>query len=141
MIIVFFQAEDGIRDPLVTGVQTCALPISSGPWVRARWHVVRRGELPSVRVARPAHRNRMGTPRRSRFARGPATRGSPARRTAGAVVDRSSRLHISGAQGFAVWRLAGAAGISRALGGWLGAFRDERHRPVARSALHSAAVP
>jgi len=26
----FFQAEDGIRDDLVTGVQTCALPIS-GP--------------------------------------------------------------------------------------------------------------
>src|SRR6266849_4701261 len=24
----FFQAEDVIRDPLVTGVQTCALPIS-----------------------------------------------------------------------------------------------------------------
>src|SRR5947208_11267113 len=28
----FFQAEDGIRDDLVTGVQTCALPISElGP--------------------------------------------------------------------------------------------------------------
>src|SRR5438034_5615880 len=27
----FFQAEDGIRDHCVTGVQTCALPISSGP--------------------------------------------------------------------------------------------------------------
>src|SRR2546425_5086617 len=27
----FFQAEDGIRDKLVTGVQTCALPISSRP--------------------------------------------------------------------------------------------------------------
>src|SRR5438445_13128264 len=27
----FFQAEDGIRDIGVTGVQTCALPIS-GPW-------------------------------------------------------------------------------------------------------------
>src|SRR5256886_6698145 len=26
----FFQAEDGIRDLTVTGVQTCALPISSG---------------------------------------------------------------------------------------------------------------
>src|SRR2546425_10352650 len=26
----FFQAEDGIRDKLVTGVQTCALPISAG---------------------------------------------------------------------------------------------------------------
>src|SRR5687767_15737837 len=27
-IIFFFQAEDGRRDNLVTGVQTCALPIS-----------------------------------------------------------------------------------------------------------------
>src|SRR5256886_8895062 len=26
----FFQAEDGIRDLTVTGVQTCALPISRG---------------------------------------------------------------------------------------------------------------
>src|SRR3989449_7565070 len=26
----FFQAEDGIRDVAVTGVQTCALPISDG---------------------------------------------------------------------------------------------------------------
>src|SRR5205823_11270454 len=25
--VFFFQAEDGIRDKLVTGVQTCALPI------------------------------------------------------------------------------------------------------------------
>src|SRR5258708_24383979 len=28
MRFFFFQAEDGIRDDLVTGVQTCALPIS-----------------------------------------------------------------------------------------------------------------
>src|SRR5207244_5583336 len=28
--VFFFQAEDGIRDDLVTGVQTCALPISPG---------------------------------------------------------------------------------------------------------------
>ena len=26
----FFQAEDGIRDTSVTGVQTCALPIYDG---------------------------------------------------------------------------------------------------------------
>src|SRR5205823_11385210 len=32
----FFQAEDGIRDKLVTGVQTCALPI-------CRWEFLRRG--------------------------------------------------------------------------------------------------
>src|SRR5690606_39762399 len=28
----FFQAEDGIRDFHVTGVQTCALPISGPSW-------------------------------------------------------------------------------------------------------------
>src|SRR6266404_8142613 len=28
-LFFFFQAEDGIRDKLVTGVQTCALPICS----------------------------------------------------------------------------------------------------------------
>src|SRR5258708_11300201 len=28
-VFFFFQAEDGIRDDLVTGVQTCALPIST----------------------------------------------------------------------------------------------------------------
>src|SRR5207244_5707201 len=27
VFVFFFQAEDGIRDDLVTGVQTCALPI------------------------------------------------------------------------------------------------------------------
>ena len=27
VVFFFFQAEDGIRDRLVTGVQTCALPI------------------------------------------------------------------------------------------------------------------
>src|SRR5688500_20354969 len=29
ILLFFFQAEDGIRDYKVTGVQTCALPISS----------------------------------------------------------------------------------------------------------------
>src|SRR5882762_10598337 len=28
VVFFFFQAEDGIRDSSVTGVQTCALPIS-----------------------------------------------------------------------------------------------------------------
>src|SRR2546422_10137351 len=30
-LFFFFQAEDGIRDVAVTGVQTCALPISVRP--------------------------------------------------------------------------------------------------------------
>src|SRR2546429_4646812 len=32
LLIFFFQAEDGIRDVAVTGVQTCALPISDTKW-------------------------------------------------------------------------------------------------------------
>src|SRR3989441_12659945 len=31
LFFFFFQAEDGIRDKLVTGVQTCALPIFRDP--------------------------------------------------------------------------------------------------------------
>src|SRR5690606_39944593 len=33
----FFQAEDGIRDFHVTGVQTCALPIFEALWALARF--------------------------------------------------------------------------------------------------------
>src|SRR5207245_6846045 len=35
-IAFFFQAEDGIRDATVTGVQTCALPICGDLHLRAR---------------------------------------------------------------------------------------------------------
>src|SRR5256884_9884797 len=44
----FFQAEDGIRDVAVTGVQTCALPI----WLNYAEHVTemakKRGEEPNI---------------------------------------------------------------------------------------------
>src|SRR5690606_39416817 len=38
LFFFFFQAEDGIRDFHVTGVQTCALPISppGGSWTSSR---------------------------------------------------------------------------------------------------------
>src|SRR5699024_11353840 len=36
-----FQAEDGIRDRNVTGVQTCALPIFRG-WQKMAWVLVER---------------------------------------------------------------------------------------------------
>src|SRR5258708_26158819 len=42
-----FQAEDGIRDDLVTGVQTCALPISAASveeTYRRRMALIARGE-------------------------------------------------------------------------------------------------
>src|SRR5699024_11860883 len=53
-VILFFQAEDGIRDRNVTGVQTCALPIlamiysalmSSSLMVLARPRLMRMGFL------------------------------------------------------------------------------------------------
>src|SRR6266446_7436602 len=40
----FFQAEDGIRDYKVTGVQTCALPISQATrWLEASPSIIRDG--------------------------------------------------------------------------------------------------
>src|SRR5437868_7603409 len=48
MFFFFFQAEDGIRDRNVTGVQTCALPIYL-PRTAGR-----------VRAAQPAERRRGG---------------------------------------------------------------------------------
>src|SRR5207248_8426697 len=43
----FFQAEDGIRDRTVTGVQTCALPISPcwSIWSATAWPVELRSNL------------------------------------------------------------------------------------------------
>src|SRR5438034_2043723 len=43
IVFFFFQAEDGIRDHCVTGVQTCALPIYEGDEVVVK-KVPARGE-------------------------------------------------------------------------------------------------
>src|SRR5712664_4675051 len=60
-VFFFFQAEDGIRDLIVTGVQTCALPISScsasrsaSPcWCRAKcWSRGRRRRSEERRVGK-----------------------------------------------------------------------------------------
>src|SRR5258706_11720809 len=58
LLFFFFQAEDGIRDWSVTGVQTCALPIlgptiSCARWQRRQAGVVERPE--EERVRREAH--------------------------------------------------------------------------------------
>src|SRR5947207_10541761 len=54
----FFQAEDGIRDHCVTGVQTCALPISSTRLTVTRifktfLHLRARAREPSIPRPRP----------------------------------------------------------------------------------------
>src|SRR5215213_10384311 len=63
VFVFFFQAEDGIRDWSVTGVQTCALPISGGLGAqelppagigvpdRCRWDAVARQDPPDRRGA------------------------------------------------------------------------------------------
>src|SRR2546430_4305979 len=68
----FFQAEDGIRDLTVTGVQTCALPISArsaGDASAARDRIARR--LP----VREDHRQRCDEPRALRRILGRRGRG------------------------------------------------------------------
>src|SRR5699024_11509148 len=47
VVLFFFQAEDGIRDRNVTGVQTCALPISAASSPVA-WTEPRCSPVPAV---------------------------------------------------------------------------------------------
>src|SRR2546430_16241239 len=86
MFFFFFQAEDGIRDLTVTGVQTCALPISG---------TSSRGSPPSAtpgrtRAATSRSRTRAGTGTAPRFCR---TRRSEERRV-GKGVDLGGRRII-----------------------------------------------
>src|SRR5207248_11208179 len=50
LFFFFFQAEDGIRDRTVTGVQTCALPIFGSPADVPLWDAIAKGELPGPRI-------------------------------------------------------------------------------------------
>src|SRR5256886_7059909 len=54
-VLFFFQAEDGIRDLTVTGVQTCALPISAAAGVDylGLSFVRRAGDLGGLRALVP----------------------------------------------------------------------------------------
>src|SRR5690606_40540432 len=52
-VLVFFHAEDGIRDFHVTGVQTCALPISApvvlaDEFVRRRPFFLQKSRFPGI---------------------------------------------------------------------------------------------
>src|SRR5205085_6257481 len=65
LVFFFFQAEDGIRDLTVTGVQTCALPIFAGPYRRPprtnlRALVGRRRRYGPAKAARASRMTRGG---------------------------------------------------------------------------------
>src|SRR5699024_12100701 len=51
--IFFFQAEDGIRDRNVTGVQTCALPILT--LTKAQRQAAKNNDIPLSRVRQRIH--------------------------------------------------------------------------------------
>src|SRR6266850_3328538 len=54
-VFFFFQAEDGIRDYKVTGVQTCALPISALRLGDARGALVLANRRFDAIVSQPSH--------------------------------------------------------------------------------------
>src|SRR5258708_9979426 len=56
-LFFFFQAEDGIRDDLVTGVQTCALPIciATVGEVGAQEHRFRAGKIGTLALFVPGN--------------------------------------------------------------------------------------
>src|SRR6266542_6538345 len=80
----FFQAEDGIRDATVTGVQTCALPIFRAPGVSLT-RLERPEDLLHVASQRGATTLARGVGSR----RGAALTCGPLRRRSGATASRS----------------------------------------------------
>src|SRR2546430_11097279 len=57
MVFFFFQAEDGIRDLTVTGVQTCALPICC-----LRNYLIRKKLLAQLSARRRGRADRLSSP-------------------------------------------------------------------------------
>src|SRR5256885_5398659 len=96
LVFFFFQAEDGIRDYKVTGVQTCALPIcrreraagGDAPAREARAEPVLRGKW------RSGQRHRL-PPRRRRGAEARGGRRAQVRRDRKSVVE-GKRVDLGG---------------------------------------------
>src|SRR5712664_3072307 len=65
-LCLFFQAEDGIRDLIVTGVQTCALPIS-GRCASAKRPSVRSPSMDGAATCGSSEERRVGKECRSRW--------------------------------------------------------------------------
>src|SRR5260370_37536641 len=67
--VFFFQAEDGIRDSSVTGVQTCALPICARQGARTALHQTAQRETadPPQRIHPRSEERRVGKECRSRW--------------------------------------------------------------------------
>src|SRR2546430_8023884 len=86
VLVFFFQAEDGIRDLTVTGVQTCALPISE----------TNRGADQNFPIARTSDRRLYHRSRRVRSvgAGSPVRSAQKAQRSVRACLSRSEERRV-----------------------------------------------
>src|SRR5207249_9400574 len=107
----FFQAEDGIRDRNVTGVQTCALPISVTPPAET-----------SASTGSPMVGPKHQTPRPATSAT-QAVSGNHARRSAGAQGQATSCATTRTGQGRSEERRVGKEGRA---GGGAGTEKEAR---------------
>src|SRR5205809_5770512 len=96
--IFFFQAEDGIRDVAVTGVQTCALPIWRSGSVRSAAPVA-----PQPVAAPAAARPRRGAPLRGELQ--PEAPRSEERRVGKEGRTRAWPLYLKKKQKVSGWHL------------------------------------
>src|SRR5205807_5264566 len=89
----FFQAEDGIRDYKVTGVQTCALPISGDPTPTTGGgsgpSAGRTGRTSGTARRLKARSQGRGAPRRADRPRRPPPRPAPWAQPGGGVRSRA----------------------------------------------------
>src|SRR2546429_2364294 len=126
-LFFFFQAEDGIRDVAVTGVQTCALPICGAA-------------APAAARSRPAgsHRGASAreTPPRLRR-RAPAAASGPDRADRVRAARRADSLPSSPAEaGLPDLALGGAAILRRRGGHLVGGQREARAGRGGLGGLH-----
>src|SRR5436189_437653 len=101
----FFQAEDGIRDTSVTGVQTCALPISTA--IVCGWHpsaIMNIGVVPGGTFATAS----------VRFIASAAAVASSSREAL--AIGRAVRSATI------VWKLSSASSRPCAISGWYGVY-------------------
>src|SRR5947208_8141193 len=114
-LFFFFQAEDGIRDDLVTGVQTCALPICSRQLAGGSGRA--RGTAPS-RTSQPGRMAPPGIRRAGHHAAGAAPeRGARPQRPSGTARLGRDRRALAVSHGLVARRrvqlVARAAGALR----------------------------
>src|SRR5207247_6577728 len=104
----FFQAEDGIRYPLVTGVQTCALPIFS---VASKSAATFAGSAPASAASSATI-----TPRRPAITRNPGPERAAASRSHGSEERRVGKAGRTRRSAGPVWKINAADGRAYLIG-------------------------